>query len=85
MKKACHRHLTDLTHGLPAFAWNAPELISAVTCIKYKFRRFAGVFQHVCLCSNATFRNILDSNVQRQLIMVILQRLRLSKTSCTVF
>jgi hypothetical protein len=36
MKKGCHRNLKDLMHGLPAFVWKAPEVTSAVTCIKNK-------------------------------------------------
>jgi|GEM_PF-4240466 len=36
MKKGCHRNLKDLMPGLPAFVWKAPEVTSAVTCIKNK-------------------------------------------------
>jgi hypothetical protein len=54
LKKPCHRHLTALKRGLPAFCQKAQTVKNAATCTIIKSCRFAGVLKHVCHIYYAT-------------------------------
>ena len=56
MKKPDQRYLIALQLGQPAFPQNVLKVKYTVMCIRIKFYRFGGVFQHVCLIFYATFR-----------------------------
>jgi len=56
LKKPDQRYLTALQPGQPAFLQNALKVKCTVMCIRIKFYRFGGVFQHICLTFYATFK-----------------------------
>jgi hypothetical protein len=58
LKKPDQRYLTAHQPGQPAFLQNALKVKCTVMCIRIKFYRFGGVFQHICLTFYATFRII---------------------------
>jgi hypothetical protein len=58
LKKPDQRYLTAHQPGQPAFLHNALKVKCTVMCIRIKFYRFGGVFQHICLTFYATFRLI---------------------------
>lgn len=58
LKKPCHRHLTALIFGQPAFCQKAQTVKNTVTCIRINPCRFAGVLKHFCPFGYAIFRFI---------------------------
>jgi uncharacterized protein YuzE len=65
LKKPDQRYLTAHQPGQPAFLQNALKVKCTVMCIRIKFYRFGGVFQHICLTFYATFR--LSPNITAEM------------------